>query len=149
MPERTIKSIYFGYVNANGTFVTARKGETVDIPEGRYLTRGDQLGAFVTDDDTPATIDPLAAEPPVIDPLYPSGVMTGEHGPELTSLPEGATIDSPTTRTIEPLDGNVGQVLAYAEDHKDEAADLLAREQAKGDDARKGVVEGLTKLLEA
>jgi hypothetical protein len=46
MPKRTIADAFFHFKTAEGPFLTARRGENVDIPEGEDLDRGDKFGAF-------------------------------------------------------------------------------------------------------
>lgn len=46
MPQRTINDAIFAYYDENGRYLTARRGETVDIPEGLDIERGDKFGAF-------------------------------------------------------------------------------------------------------
>jgi hypothetical protein len=53
-PLRTINDAFFDFV-AGGVRCFARRGETVDIPEGEDLTRGDKFGAFTKEvDEEPA-----------------------------------------------------------------------------------------------
>jgi hypothetical protein len=49
-PLRTINDAFFDFV-ADGVRRFARRGETVDIPEGEDLTRGDKFGAFTKEVD--------------------------------------------------------------------------------------------------
>jgi hypothetical protein len=54
-PLRTINDAFFDFVNTDGVRHFARRGETVDIPEGEDLARGDKWGAFTKDvDEEPA-----------------------------------------------------------------------------------------------
>lgn len=135
MAERTIKAVYFGYKTEKGSFVTARRGETVDIPEGPYLTRGDKHGAFITGDEVEVE--------PVVDPAAPLDATPVVAEPEVVEPQAPTAFDAD-----EILAGNVGQVVSYATDHPEHAAALLAAEQTKGEDLRKGVIDGLTKLVE-
>jgi hypothetical protein len=45
-PLRTINDAFFDFLDTAGVRHFARRGETVDIPEGEDLTRGDKWGAF-------------------------------------------------------------------------------------------------------
>src|SRR4051812_2249429 len=49
MPKRTIADAFFHFKTTDGPFLTARRGETVDIPEGEDLDRGDKFGAFTAE----------------------------------------------------------------------------------------------------
>jgi hypothetical protein len=54
-PLRTINDAVFDFVDADAVRRYARRGETVDIPEGQDLTRGDKFGAFTKEvDEEPA-----------------------------------------------------------------------------------------------
>jgi hypothetical protein len=54
-PLRTINDAVFDFVNPDGVRRYARRGETVDIPEGEDLKRGDKFGAFTKKvDEEPA-----------------------------------------------------------------------------------------------
>lgn len=137
MPKRTIKSVYFEYRTEEGSYVTARRGQTVDIPEGMYLDRGDRHGAFVTE----------AVDVPVVDPT--SEQITPDAGQPGSGVPTGeGEQDAPlAAELVTVLEGNVDEVLAYAAGNPDQVQALLDIEKAQ-EKPRKGVVEGLTKLIE-
>ncbi len=126
--EREIKIRSFTYrdevENASGKMVTvikqARMGDVVDLPE-RAITRGEELDAFVTEEDRAETT-----------PDEEALAVSEMDEDQLTNWVSEATIP---------------QVLNAANDDPDMAVALLEAEKAAtGGDPRQGLVEGLGRI---
>lgn len=117
MAERTIKHLSFRYTDADGVERHAFQGETLDLP-AEEAKRGDEIGAFRTDE---------------------SDAATGDFDPATASDEElAAWFDTKPT---------VQDVLDAAGDDPQRAQRLLdAENEASGNDPRKGVVEGLAAI---
>lgn len=59
MPKKTIAHAFFTYTDNHGAFIMAHRGETVDVPEGADLERGEKFGAFTAhvDQEPPPPAD--------------------------------------------------------------------------------------------
>ena len=123
MPKVTITQAYFGFYDAEGRYVVAQRGETVDVPAGAEYDRGEAGGAW----------DPANAPQPVAD-IVPGYIATTDAN--------GSPLMNDELEKV--LKGSVKDVLTYAEEHPEARAELLAREI--GGDNRKGVVGGIEKL---
>jgi hypothetical protein len=66
-PLRTISDAVFAYTDRTGAYATARRGQTVDIPEGDDLKRGDSFGAFMAEvnEEPPPPADTKLVTPEV------------------------------------------------------------------------------------
>jgi hypothetical protein len=109
-----------------------------DVPEEEYQ-RGEALGAFFTDDEVAA--------------IRSGGSSSGEGETEggASSAPEGLNFDSQDELVawIQNSTPTVAAVIAAADNDPDKAEALLAaEEEATGGQPRKGVVDGLNKILQ-
>jgi hypothetical protein len=113
---------------------TAKQGDTVDIPREEDIARGEELHAFVTEEDAAAAQHEAEetdtdTEPEEVDSV---SVMTDEE------LVAWIKEDKPTAH----------EVVDAAEGDPDLARRLLdAEDEASGGDSRKSVVSGLTAII--
>lgn len=134
MAERTIKTVFFSWYDEGPSTTTgkkrrfvrrARRGETVDLPADA-IKRGEELGAFVTDEDEQAD---AAAE---------------------SSVDASTATASELAEWIEDARPNVGETVDAAGDDPDAARKLLeAEESATGGKPRQGVVDGLNRIIDS
>lgn len=190
MPLRTINDVAFEFRSTEGPLVTVRRGETVDIPEGPDLERGDKFGAFTA----VAGVEPLPPEGTILPdilvewtPQEFNRFVDAATADEITQrlydvAPEDQPfvarqlIEAETTRkkvrknlvttlsgiadqapavevvrdpkpvTEDLLARPVNEVLTYAAENPETVDELIDAETAKGESARKSLLEGLAKL---
>lgn len=134
MPKRTIKHVYFSYVEPVDTplgpvnvIQTAYQGQTLDLSE-EDAARGDRLGSF---EGTEPDVEPV----PFVD---------GNSGQERAARAAAGTgdpqsfVDNATAK----------EVLDHAGDNPDTAEQLLSAEEGREGGPRATVVAGLERVIE-
>lgn len=148
MANRKIKHVAFTYTTPSNdpitgeeitVFRTAFRGETVDLNQ-ENIDRGEKFGAFYSDEELAEQAED-----------EPARVLERElEGEDEDSF----TIDDDTTledaeEWIVNEEPTVSEVIAMADNDPDKAQLLLdAENAATGNEPRKGVQDGLTKIIE-
>jgi hypothetical protein len=143
MADKTIKHLQFWYtkqMKRGGKTVTAEQiayqGDTVDITDPEDLARGEEHGAFYTD----AELAAFAGEAPEQDA---SG--GGVDKPEDFAA---ASVDD-IADWMEDSGATIPDLLEIANDNPEAANKILeAENKIQSGDPRKGLVEGLTTILD-
>lgn len=155
--EKTIKHGVFWYhapevgiVNGEEKVLLVERlafhGDTIQIHRRADLDRGDEHGAFLTDEEAKARAA-LAQIPP---PVGSEDEGSEDEAPSLQDRPDDELVDYIMgTGEFDGKKPNADQVVAAAGDDPDLAARLLdAEETAQGDKGpRQGVEAGLTKII--
>lgn len=144
MAEKTIKHLQFWYtktIERAGNKVPveqiAYQGDTVDITEAEDLARGEDNGAFYTD----AELAAFAGEAP------PEPDGTGGDVPMPADFAT-ATVDD-IADWMEDSRASIPQLLEIANENPDAANRILeAENKIQSGDPRKGLVEGLTAVVQ-
>jgi hypothetical protein len=124
MPIRTINDAAFFYTDDKGITIHARRGDTVDIPEGYDLTRGEKAGSFTIDGGEPK---------PNPDTFMPDISLAWDTA-EYRAFVDDATADEIKAKFGE-LDDEAKPAVA---------AQLIAAEQSRGKKVRKSIIDGLS-----
>lgn len=155
MAERTIKHGLFSYfapvpgVGIDGQETTrlteqmAFRGQTVDIPREYDIQRGEEFGAFYTEEELEKLRSP--ASPDTVENEEGEEVELAdlEHEDLVSWLTATGMFDGESKPTVP-------EVVGAAEGNPDLARRLLAAEnEASGNQPRDGVVKGLTAVVEA
>jgi hypothetical protein len=135
---------------------SARQGETVDIPRDEDLARGDELHAFVTEEDEAAAKEAAEAEADEMEAMRQSQLEAqtppgtdaeGEEVEEVSSVSEMS--DEELVAWIKEDKPTAHEVVDAAEGDPDLARRLLdAEDEATGGDSRKSVISGLTAIIQ-
>lgn len=144
MAEKTIKHLQFWYnkeITRGGQKMYAEQiayqGDTVDVTDEQDLLRGEESGAFYTD----AELAALAGEP-VGDSEASSGGDVPVPDLKTASVDDVADWMDEQSPTINDL-------LELVNDNPDAAQKVLDAENlVRSGDSRKGLVEGLTVILD-
>lgn len=147
MASRKIKHVAFTYTIDSKdpisgddivVFRTALRNETVDVLKQADIDKGEKFGAFYSDEELKAQKD---QEPAAV----LQRELEGEEEAELDM--DSASLEELEEYIIEQ-EPTVDQVVALAAGDPDRAKRLLAAENAAtGNDPRKGVVEGLNRII--
>jgi hypothetical protein len=117
-------------------------GQTVDITDPYDLQRGEDQGAFMTDDEIKAMNEAPGAYVPA------EAAASDMTAPAADLDWENASVDD-MAEHIEEHNMTVNDVLAVGQQHPDRIDDLLqAEDMATSGEPRKGVTEGLAKIAE-
>ena len=84
MPLRTIADAVFSFKTAEGPYVAARRGETIDVPEGEDLIRGDKFGSFTA---------VVGQEPAPPDDTFVPDILVAWSSEEFNRFVDSATAD--------------------------------------------------------
>ncbi len=162
---RTIKDLQFWYREAfkdpysGDTLVRekiASRGETITITHPEDLRRGDEANSFYTDEelDSGAHLRPADLNTEVQDQdQVPETPEAGAEAPgtptSAPNLSEDSVDDIAAWMTAERPNVSTVLELAYQYSDDEDALNKLldAEDQFTGDEARKGVVEGVQKIL--
>jgi hypothetical protein len=147
MAEKTIKHLQFWYVQSYDDPISkqtvqketiAYQGDTVEISSDADLARGEELGAFYTDAELAAFSGEAPDEGGGTDELTAPDLVTASTDDVADWMDEtGATIDT----LLEMVNGS--------SDPETAAKKVLDAENiARSGDPRKGLVEGLTTVME-
>jgi hypothetical protein len=151
MAERTVKHLGFWYMveiedrfHPGRTYWverTARQGETIDIPREEDVTRGDEIHAFVTEEDLKKQEAEAKAEQ---SPILSDGTDTGTEEVDSVSVMS----DDELVTWIKEDKPTAHEVVDAAEGDPNLARRLLDAEDAATDgDSRKSVISGLTAII--
>jgi hypothetical protein len=162
MAERTIRHLGFWYmVELEDRFHpgkkvwierSARQGETVDIPREEDIARGEELHAFVTEEDEAAAKAAAEAEAEEAEEMRQSQLeaqspVTTPDTEEVDSVSEMS--DDELVAWIKEDKPTAHEVVDAAEGDPDLARRLLdAEDRATGGDSRKSVISGLTAIIQ-
>lgn len=167
MAERTIRHGMFRYyetidnVDASGAAVKtlierfAMHNETVDIPRDVDVKKGDDIGAFYSDDELKKLrLGPYANTPPPAGATAPvsNGTVVKNDDGEDVDLAEADEEDLDDwllgTGQFDSFDKpTVDAVVAVGGQDPDLAASLIDAEARTHDQPRKGVVDGLNQII--
>jgi hypothetical protein len=135
---------------------TAKQGDTVDIPREEDIARGEEVHAFLTDEDIEAAEAAAEAEADEMEAIRQSQLEAqtppgtdaeGEEVEEVSSVSEMS--DEELVAWIKEDKPTAHEVVDAAEGDPDLARRLLdAEDEASGGDSRKSVISGLTAIIQ-
>jgi hypothetical protein len=131
----------------------ARQGETVDIPREEDIARGEELHAFVTEEDIEAAEAAADAEAEESEEMRQSQLEAQAKPTDTEEVEEVSSVsemsDEELIDWIKKDKPNAHEVVDAAEGDPDLARRLLdAEDAATGGDSRKSVVSGLTAVIQ-
>ena len=158
MAERTIRHLGFWYMveledrfHPGETYwveKTAAQGETIDIPRDEDIERGEELHAFLTEEDVAEQEAALEAEQEaIVEAQQAQLIVPSTQVEEVDSVSQMS--DDELVAWIREEKPNANEVVAAAEGDPEQARRLLdAEDTATDGDSRKSVVHGLTAIIQ-